>query len=78
VDGIFIPQNLGWPIAGGYLFADFVLGKLFVIQKDLELACRYCNPPVPSWSNTTFATNTARPVGLLFDENRKSIVLYGT
>ena len=67
VGGTFIPKDAGWPeeFQDTFLFAEFVKGEIVWIQKNSDFTCRYCDPPISEWRNSTFH-RWQKPVDLFF------------
>lgn len=76
VGGSVIPIGL-WPSEydGKYMFAEYVLGKIFLLTS--SSGCRSCKPPTPDYSNTTFHS-VSKPVSLEFGPYQDTQALYYT
>lgn len=67
--GAFVPGDAGWGnLAGAYLYADFICGKLFVLS----------NPFAAQPPSSAFATGLGEVVALQFDPANAGELLYTT
>lgn len=49
----FVPNGL-WPPHYKFLYADYVLGRIYNLVEDPARGCRTCPTPVPAYRNETF------------------------
>lgn len=72
-----MPAGAGWPAEydGGYLYADFVLGTVFLLKESGQAPCLDCNPPVSNQNVTVFA-EIVRNLNMNFGPYQDTMALY--
>ena len=53
--GAFVPNGIGWPNEGKYVFSDYIFGEIYQLDTDGTL-CLTCSPPTSAFNQVLFAT----------------------
>ena len=79
-----VPKGIGWPekYENAMMYLDFVFDKLYLLEEDIDGACRECDIPIPEYFNSTFfdllEKDLGKPVQLLFGPYKDTQALYYT